>query len=96
MFHPGAKTPLVSDAEDEMLQVSLAAAFMKNAEILQPWNTIGAHQWIQAGRWWLMKVGVESELYRLAEANLENRPKWSCMRSLIRKRPFLSNVMSIS
>jgi hypothetical protein len=33
---------------------------MKNAETLQPWSAIGADQWIQAGRWWLLKVGFMS------------------------------------
>jgi hypothetical protein len=39
--------------DDELLSATL----MKNAEILQPWNTIGADRWIKAGRWWLLKVG---------------------------------------
>ena len=49
--------PLVSVVDDEIFKISLSAVLMKNAEVLQPWNTIGADQWIQAGRWWLMKVG---------------------------------------
>jgi len=50
--------PLVSaTGDDEIFQVSLSAALMENAEeVLQPWNTIGADQWIQAGKWWLLKV----------------------------------------
>jgi hypothetical protein len=42
--------------DDEILQTSLRIALMENAEVLQPWDTIGADQWIQAGKWWLLKV----------------------------------------
>lgn len=36
----------------------LNAALMKNAEIGQRrWAAIGVDEWIQAGRWWLLKVG---------------------------------------
>jgi hypothetical protein len=49
-------TPLISLVDDELLSATL----MKNAEILQPWNTIGADRWIKAGRWWLLKVGSRS------------------------------------
>jgi hypothetical protein len=49
--------PLVSVAgDDEIFKISLSAALMENAEVLQTWNTIGADQWIQAGKWWLLKV----------------------------------------
>jgi hypothetical protein len=46
-------TPLISLVDDELLSATL----MKNAEIWQPWNAIGADRWIKAGRWWLLKVG---------------------------------------
>jgi hypothetical protein len=42
--------------DDEIFQTSLRIALMENAEVLQPWDTIGADQWIQAGKWWLLKV----------------------------------------
>jgi hypothetical protein len=51
------------ETDDEIFKISLTTALMKNAEVLQPWNTIGADQWIQAGRWWLLKVCLE--LYEL-------------------------------
>lgn len=52
--------PLVSIVDDEVFKISLSTAMMKNAETLQPWSAIGADRWIQAGRWWLMKVGSMS------------------------------------
>lgn len=39
----------------------LNAALMKNAEVGQrKWSAIGVDEWIQAGRWWMMKVGFQS------------------------------------
>jgi hypothetical protein len=52
-----SKLPLVSVIDDDAFKVSLSAALMKHAEVLQPWRSIGVDQWIQAGRWWLLKVG---------------------------------------
>lgn len=35
----------------------MSAALMKNAEIgNRRWSSIGVDEWIQAGRWWLLKV----------------------------------------
>ena len=48
--------PSVSMVDNVTFRDSLGAALMKNAEVLQPWATIGVDQWIQAGRWWLFKV----------------------------------------
>ena len=48
--------PSVSMVDNVTFRDSLGPALMKNAEVLQPWATIGADQWIQAGRWWLLKV----------------------------------------
>ncbi len=49
--------PFVPEADDdEILKTSLRIALMGSAEVLQPWDTIGADQWIQAGKWWLLKV----------------------------------------
>ncbi|KAI5838486.1 hypothetical protein DFP73DRAFT_256218 [Morchella snyderi] len=39
---------------------SITACFIKNAELQnRRWSTIGAEEWIQAGRWWLMKAQSE-------------------------------------
>ena len=55
-----SKLPLVSVVDDDVFKVSLSAVLMKHAEVLQPWSSIGVDQWIQAGRWWLLKVGSDS------------------------------------
>jgi len=47
---------LVSIVDEKMFQISLSQAFMKVAEHVRPWVAIGFEEWIQAGRWWLMKV----------------------------------------
>ncbi|KAI9866174.1 MAG: hypothetical protein M1813_001735 [Trichoglossum hirsutum] len=52
--------PLVSIVDNEVFKISLSDTLMKNAEVLQPWSTIGADQWIQAGRWWLLKASSRS------------------------------------
>lgn len=37
--------------------IQLNAALMKSAQVGQRvWSSIGVDEWIQAGRWWLMKV----------------------------------------
>ncbi|KAI9772340.1 MAG: hypothetical protein M1840_001089 [Geoglossum simile] len=54
-----SEPPLVSVAGDEIFRISLSAALMKNAEVLQPWSAIGIEQWIQAGKWWLLKSQME-------------------------------------
>lgn len=39
--------------------LQLNAALMKTAEVGQrKWSSIGVDEWIQAGRWWLMKVCI--------------------------------------
>jgi len=53
-------SPSVSVVDNVTFRASFSAALMKNAEVLQPWGTIGADQWIQAGRWWLLKVCLSS------------------------------------
>lgn len=32
---------------------------MQNAEVVQPWSTIGVDQWIECGRWWLLRAQME-------------------------------------
>jgi hypothetical protein len=54
-----SEPPLVSVVDDEVFKISLSATLMKNAEVSQPWSAIGVDQWIQAGKWWLLKVGSD-------------------------------------
>lgn len=51
-------TPTVSSIENQGFGTPLLTkALMKNAEIGQRrWASIGVDEWIQAGRWWLLKV----------------------------------------
>lgn len=43
----------------KILILQFNAALMKMAEVGQrKWSSIGVDEWIQAGRWWLMKVCV--------------------------------------
>lgn len=53
------QVPSLSAVDDEILKISLHAAFMRNAEVSQSWNTIGLDQWIDAGRWWLLRSQME-------------------------------------
>lgn len=40
----------------------VSTIFMKNAEIGQRrWASIGVDEWIQAGKWWLMKVSFSTK-----------------------------------
>ena len=52
-------TPSVSAVDDELFKTSLSAALMMSAEATQPWNTIGLDQWIESGRWWLLRSQME-------------------------------------
>jgi hypothetical protein len=56
--HGDASTvmPVVTIVKERFLQLSLSEKLMKNAERSRPWVLIGLDLWLQAGRWWLMKV----------------------------------------
>lgn len=51
--------PTISAMDDEADGASLGAAFMRNAEASQPWRTINLDLWIEAGRWWLIRVSIK-------------------------------------
>ncbi len=57
-----SSVPTLTAIDDETFRLSLSAAFMKNAEIFQSWSTIGVDQWIESGRWWLLRVSIERNL----------------------------------
>lgn len=57
--------PSLSAVDDKLFKTSLSAAFMRNAEVTQPWSTIGVDQWIESGRWWLLRS--QMELYTISE-----------------------------
>lgn len=58
-FHEKPPSPAVSVVDDELFKSSLSAAFIKNAEVSRPWSAIGVDQWIESGRWWLLRSQME-------------------------------------
>ena len=63
-----AQIPSLSVVDDEVFKASLSAALMRNAEISQPWSTIGVDIWIEAGRWWLLRVCIGFLSLRVTQA----------------------------
>jgi hypothetical protein len=53
--------PKLSGITEKSYQALLSKAFMKEAEVSRRWVAIGFDEWIQAGRWWLLKA--QSTLY---------------------------------
>lgn len=51
------ESPLLKASLDEEVRAELSAAFLRSAEIgNRPWASIGIDDWLQAGKWWLLKV----------------------------------------
>lgn len=49
-------TPIISGISGAFKTPLLSAELMKNAEVgRRRWSAIGVDEWIQAGRWWLLK-----------------------------------------
>ncbi|MCJ1384048.1 hypothetical protein MMC17_007164 [Xylographa soralifera] len=53
--------PFVSVVDGEVSRKSLSWALLKEAEKTRPWLASSIDEWIQAGKWWLMKA--QSSLY---------------------------------
>lgn len=55
------ETPSISAVKDKALKKPLLSAkLMENAEVgKRRWSAIGVDEWIQAGRWWLLKVKLQ-------------------------------------
>lgn len=52
-------TPIISGVNRAFKTPLLSAELMKNAEVgRRRWSAIGVDEWIQAGRWWLLKVNT--------------------------------------
>lgn len=50
-------TPIISGISGAFKTPLLSAELMKKAEVgRRRWSAIGVDEWIQAGRWWLLKV----------------------------------------
>ena len=71
-----AVSPAISMVDDSIFKERLSAALMKNAEVNQPWSTIGVTQWIESGRWWLLIVSFHGKTldarYRTEYTNNRN------------------------
>ncbi|KAH7209891.1 hypothetical protein DER44DRAFT_809546 [Fusarium oxysporum] len=54
------ESPLLKGPLDEEDLAELSAAFLRSAETdNKPWASIGIDDWLQAGKWWLLKVPDE-------------------------------------
>jgi hypothetical protein len=52
--------PMLTAPLDPNTQIELTNIFLQKAEVdNHPWASIGIDNWLQAGRWWLMKVKVQ-------------------------------------
>lgn len=51
-----SQVPVLSTVEGMSFQITLSQIFLKEAERVRPWRATGLDEWINAGRWWLMKV----------------------------------------
>ncbi|KAJ4054616.1 hypothetical protein NW761_000204 [Fusarium oxysporum] len=51
------QSPLLNAPLDEEDRADLSAAFLRSAETYnRPWASIAIDDWLQAGKWWLLKV----------------------------------------
>lgn len=66
MNHVGiTSTPMMSrrpGMEDEVFNASISANLLRYAEVEKPWASIGLFDWIQAGKWWLIRVIISQPL----------------------------------
>ena len=67
-----SKVPTLSAVDDDLIDTSLRARLMINAEVHQPWSTIGFSQWIGTGRWWLLRA--QMGLSTITESELSVAP----------------------
>ena len=68
----------ISAIDNDLEQASLSAAFMKNAEVSQSWRTISLDLWIEAGRWWLLKVSFDRPALPFTTDHPENATNDTC------------------
>jgi len=46
------------DSADSAAKIDFSQRCMQAAKSSQRWTVIGIEDWIKAGRWWLLKVGI--------------------------------------
>jgi len=75
------ENPLLKAPLKEEVRAELSAAFLRHAEIgNRPWASIGIDDWLQAGKWWLLKVPDElkieshSGLTSITTGSVPNQP----------------------
>ncbi|EXK43261.1 hypothetical protein FOMG_05894 [Fusarium oxysporum f. sp. melonis 26406] len=62
------ESSLLKASLDEEVRAELSAAFLRSAEIgNRPWASIGIDDWLQAGKWWLLKA--RSQINHLAQGS---------------------------
>ncbi|SCN68613.1 uncharacterized protein FFB20_03142 [Fusarium fujikuroi] len=60
------ENPLLNGPLEEEVRAELSAAFLRSAETgNRPWASIGIDDWLQAGKWWLLKA--RSQMNHLAQ-----------------------------
>ncbi|VTT69147.1 unnamed protein product [Fusarium fujikuroi] len=61
------ENPLLNGPLEEEVRAELSAAFLRSAETgNRPWASIGIDDWLQAGKWWLLKVPGKSVITHFA------------------------------
>lgn len=69
LIHKAEGSPMISCIGGGFKIPLLSAELMKYAEVGQRrWSSIGVDEWIQAGKWWLLKV------YSLLQICLQDPP----------------------
>ncbi|PCD37259.1 hypothetical protein AU210_005762 [Fusarium oxysporum f. sp. radicis-cucumerinum] len=61
-------TPILNGSLGEDIRAEISAAFLRSAETgNRPWASIGIDDWLQAGKWWLLKA--RSQINHLAQGS---------------------------
>ncbi|KAJ0140475.1 hypothetical protein HZ326_16645 [Fusarium oxysporum f. sp. albedinis] len=85
------ESPLLKGPLDEEALAELSAAFLKSAETdNRPWASIGIDDWLQAGKWWLLKA--RSQMDRLADGT---EIKFHAYINLLKSYWILTEIVSI-
>ncbi|EGU75518.1 hypothetical protein FOXB_13967 [Fusarium oxysporum f. sp. conglutinans Fo5176] len=67
------QSPLLNAPLDEEDRADLSAAFLRSAETdNRPWASIAIDDWLQAGKWWLLKVSDEPMIRTPRELTLNS------------------------
>ncbi|KAF5557186.1 hypothetical protein FPHYL_7775 [Fusarium phyllophilum] len=83
--------PLLKGPLDEQVRAELSAAFLRSAETdNRPWASIGIDEWLQAGKWWLLKA--RSQVNHLAQGSGAEVPAYI---NLLKACWILTEIVSI-